>query len=245
MAGPPFAPGFRDLALHAALSGLCPLIPLPFLDDWALDAIRRRMVREALRRHGLEPSAAELEVLTGIRERRGGCLWTLFRGLVLRLPRRTFRRLLVFLALKDCADRASETFHEGYLLGIAVAKAELADGTPESARRVRRAVRSTCAEIDPRPLNQALLRVFRGRRPLLREPAAALGRALRRSRRALRRHPAGDPGGADAALQAQEPLIAPLVDGLARALWHEQGYLAALSQVFESKLSAGSGPARP
>jgi hypothetical protein len=240
MAEGTFDPGFRGLALHSAMSGLCPLVPLPFLDDWALDSVRRRMVRDVLRRQGLEPSRDELDVLSGTRERRGGCLWTLFRGLVLRLPRRTFRRLLVFLAVKDCADRASETFHEGYLLSVAVARGELADGSGESARRVRRALRSTCAEIDPRPLNQALLRVFRARGALLREPASALGRALRKARRAVRRGPTAREELTDAALAAQEPLLAPLVDGLARALWHEQGYLEALRQRLESKLASGA-----
>src|SRR4051794_9816184 len=39
-------PHFRRLTFFSALAGLCPLIPVPIVDDRTLGMIHRRMVRE-------------------------------------------------------------------------------------------------------------------------------------------------------------------------------------------------------
>lgn len=37
---------FRQVTFHSLLAGLCPIIPVPFLDDRVLAGVRRKMVRD-------------------------------------------------------------------------------------------------------------------------------------------------------------------------------------------------------
>lgn len=47
-AGSPGPDWFRQVTWNSLLASLCPLIPLPFLDDWALGWVRRDAVADAL-----------------------------------------------------------------------------------------------------------------------------------------------------------------------------------------------------
>src|SRR4051794_14196506 len=52
-------PELGRVAFHAVASGLTPLIPIPFLDDYALRQVRERMVRAVLEEHGLSTAPAK------------------------------------------------------------------------------------------------------------------------------------------------------------------------------------------
>lgn len=56
------------------LAGLCPAIPIPFLDDMALRFIRKRALRSEFERQGLRPGRAQLDVFLQERSRLLGCL---------------------------------------------------------------------------------------------------------------------------------------------------------------------------
>ena len=59
-------PQLGRVAAHAVVSGLTPLIPIPFLDDYALRQVRERMVRAVLQEHGLPTPAKAVAVLLAL-----------------------------------------------------------------------------------------------------------------------------------------------------------------------------------
>lgn len=253
-AGPPVAvpafrsaasPRFRRLTFFSLLAGLCPLIPLPFLDDWTLEWVRRRLVVESFRDHGREASPRALQLLTWRPERNAlaGCLRLAVIGPLLRLTvylvRKVFRKIVFFLTLSDCVDRFSETFHEGYLLERAFELELVGDGSPAADERlwpVRWAVLAACRAVDPRPVRQIARRAFRGSRQALREAARLLARIARRKRSAAGGEPGSAAGDDSALVLEEERLLSGLLDRLTAALWHQEGYRAHLEAAFRSAL---------
>lgn len=241
---------FRQVTFHSVLAGLCPIIPVPFLDDRILAAVRRKMVRELAAERGVELDAGRTDVLAGTRGERRGCvgggLWLLF-SLTVRLFGKLFRKILILFAVKESVDTASRVFHEGYLLHLALDWApawQSADGRPavdaERAEALRRTMEVTVAEVDPRPLEQALRRVFRGSRGLLRRGA----RVLASERDPLPGGSGGSVGPAGSAGQGlpeseERRLLGGLVDRLTAELWEQRGYLATLEERFRHNLDAG------
>lgn len=240
----PDAPWFRRLTFFGLLSSLTPLIPLPFVDDWAAAWVERRLVVDTFRRRGLAAQAWHVGVLTwGGEEGRRGCLYPLLLGfrLVVYLAKKIFRKLLVFLLIKDCVDHFSTTFQHGYLLHVAFERGLLDERTLAGGERlieVRQAMLATCEAIDPRPLNQVLRRVLSGSRRLLLEAARGFGRLLRAERREQRA--AGNAGaeaaaavpGSEARIEAQEEAVGGLLDRLTGVLWANQAYRAELERAF-------------
>ncbi|HEX4952144.1 MAG TPA: hypothetical protein VF017_01950 [Thermoanaerobaculia bacterium] len=235
------APWFQRVTFHSTLAALCPLIPIPFLDDWALAWVRRRQVAEALAARHLAATDWHVAVLAGekLEAHRGGCLlatafgWTV--KAVIYVVKRLFRKLLIFLAIKDGADKFSLVFHEGYLLHHAMERGVLTPASmadPNEVIRVRLALERACGEIDARPVNQLVRRILRGSRGLLREAARGLGRVLRRQRRG--EGTADTAGGVEA---EQERLLGSLTDRLMADLWHQEGYRAELVAHFERALA--------
>ncbi|MFY0582251.1 hypothetical protein ACN28S_55420 [Cystobacter fuscus] len=157
----------RRVAQHAVAAGLTPLVPVPFVDDYALRRVREDMVRSLLAERGLSAPRPTLRVLAGLHPREGSRLQQLAGKaalLSLRLARRkSYRRLVSALWLKDCVDMASLCLHHGYLLQYALERGDLpahALATPDAAHRVQAAIHAACAELDARPLNQALRRLW-------------------------------------------------------------------------------------
>ena len=119
-------PSLRSLIGHAVLTALCPLIPIPFLDDWIRDVIRRRMVRGLLVESNAHLSDGNIDILacghnpittTGCVS---GCLRKAvkipFNFLFKLLFKKILRKIVFVLAIKDSVDTFSATFHEGFLL---------------------------------------------------------------------------------------------------------------------------------
>lgn len=238
-AGRPPQTWFRRVTFHSLLAGLCPLIPVPFLDDRVLASVRRKMVRELAAERGARLDPERVDLLAGIERRSRGCVDLAVRGTVtvtFKLLRKVFRKVFIFLAVKEGVDTASRVFHEGYLLHLALAWApdwESRSAPLDSgrARTVRRAVDGTLAEVDPRPVEQAVRRVFRGSRSLLRQGARVLGRsgAARPGRKEERR--AGELPEAE-----ERQILGGVLDRLEAALWQEQGYLDDLEARFRRHL---------
>lgn len=239
---------FRRLTLHSVTSALYVVVPVPLLDDHLLAATRRRMVRELAAEHGLELSEAQVRHLSGTESSAGlGCFGGFVVGLalalVLKIPRRLFRTVFFFLAIKDAADAASRTFHEGYLLRqampdlarqFAILRAHGAEGiagaVPWEVRRVRSAVADTCAAVDTRPIERTLKAVFRSSFTMLRRAARLLAQ---RERAALHGAPRSE-----SSVAAGDVLAPGLVDRLARALSVHGDYLGSLVQDLRRRLSA-------
>jgi uncharacterized protein (DUF697 family) len=217
------------VTLYSVLAGLCPLIPVPFLDDRALAAVKRTMVRDLARQRGVALSPLQVDYLAGTyRVPRGFWEW-LGRtavALTVKLAGKLFRKIVFVFAIKEGVDTASRAFHEGYLLHLLFDPAEPATEAPRddlAAWRARWAVAGAVSELDPRPVNQAIRRAFRGRRRAMRQGARALGSAVRKQ---------GEAGAAAVPQAEEERLLGGVGDRLAAELWQERGYLAELEARF-------------
>ena len=241
-------PSLERLSFYGILGGLTALIPVPFLDDWTLDLIRRRLARELFARHGVPLSREARAVLTA----KGpwavsGCLYQAFFVLVL-VPvkiltfffKRLARTLLFFLALKQATDRASEVFHEGYLLESALRR-ELIDAPAETevVARVMNAIRQTVLEVDTSPVKSIFRRVLKLNRSSLSQAAAVLGRLAKRSRRVE------NPNGEGIGLEEEERILSRLISATGDLLSGELDYLRSLEERFVAGVvvreSGGSG----
>ena len=235
---PPASPlleSMHRVAPFVVASGLTPLIPVPFLDDYALRRVREGMVRELLEERALTAPRDTVSLLAGRHPRQGSRLQQ-FAGktalLTLRLAtRKGYRRFLTALWVKDCVDMASLSLHHGHLLRHALTRGDLTQdtlGTPDAAHRVDAAITAACQEVDARPVNQALRRILAGSRLLL----DALSRALDTWGAPPSESPRDDEARERASLAGQ----------LAAALWEEQGYFLALEARYEKHLDAPGHP---
>ncbi len=175
--------GLHAVILYSLFAGVCPLIPVPWVDDFVLRRVRRAGFRRLFRQGGAEPSSFQLDELT---TDRSSWLRGCFAGLVLYPIKRIFRKIIFVFTLKDCVDAASRTFHELWLVrhltaDWQAAPAEAAGGVAAAAR-LRRALDRALAETDPRPVEQVFKQAFRSGRRRALDVAAALGRAIRRAR---------------------------------------------------------------
>jgi hypothetical protein len=247
---------FRRLTFYSLLAGLCPFIPIPFLDDRVLDWVRRRMLAEQLDRWGAVPRPEQIRTLAGsdegslLRGCLSGCFLTPVVKVTIYLLRKVFRKILIILTLNESVERFSETFHLGYLVHTALSWDELDLAAPAGAKKspleVRRAVLEALGHIDPRPVRQLVQRSLRGSRRLLVKASRILGRGVQKgagdegargSAEAARRRPAGASGAApEHTLAEEESLLGSLVDRLATGLGSQKGYLRSLQVAFQEAL---------
>lgn len=153
----------RIVATHAAIAGLCPLIPIPFLDDMAVRRVERRMFTALFAAHGLKLPPLGARILGA----QAGWARGAAASLALYPLRKIVHKLAYVLALKDCADVASAVYHDGWLMGRVLADSPDFAGArpptdPRALRRVRKAMLRTYRDIDPAPLRRALVGSFRG-----------------------------------------------------------------------------------
>jgi hypothetical protein len=222
----------QRVALYAVASGLTPLIPVPFLDEYALRRVREGMVRTILRERSFSPPDRTVTVLAGLHPREGSRLQQLASKAALfsfRLAwRKAYKRLATALWLKDCVDMASVSLHHGYLLHHALERGDLdatSLATEDAPRRVHTAIDAACKELDARPVNQALRRLFAGSRLLVDELAKALENWN---------------GAPRTPQQGEEQEVASLAERLAAAMWEERGYFQSLEALYAKHLGASS-----
>lgn len=220
----------RIVATHAAVAGLCPLIPVPFLDDMAARRVERRMFKALYAAHGRELSDAGAKVLSA------GLVWG--RGtaasLALYPVTKIVRKIAIVLAFKDCADLASRVYHDGWLMGRVLEDSQSIAGArsptdPTVLRRIRKAMLRTYRDVDPAPLRRALVGSFRGARVGVVHATQAVQRLLHGAR------PAGD--------DAPPAEVADLTTRMRAAAMGEWQYLEKLERQFRRNL--GLPDARP
>ncbi len=213
------------------MGGSTSLIPLPFVDDWTLDWVRRRMILEVTRPALQLREPAIRVLLRRGRETSSGCLDLLLRtplSALIYVLKRLFRKIFFFLAVKESTDRASLVFHEGYLLAAAAGNAELHPRVVESEREAVRQLAYTLAETldrtDTSPIRLLVAQTLKGSRRLL-------FAAARRLRRLLPRSPQLDaePPGWEA---AEESVLAEPSRRLARLLEAQWPYFEKLEKSF-------------
>ncbi|MEM6796427.1 MAG: hypothetical protein AAF725_20820 [Acidobacteriota bacterium] len=243
----PRRPALKELVAHSTLAGLCCLFPIPFIDDWLRDRVRRHQARRLTRAAGLAFDDKQIEVLacgyTPLTAR--GCvvgtlLWP-FRFLFNLLIKKLLRKIIFVLAIKDCVDTFSQVFHEVYLLRHALDRGALSPDDPAQRLWVRRMIEAVRDDVDPRPVERWAGRAFRGSGRLLKASLRQVGSFL-----GLRRRRASDQEVFENLQGAESPAFSAVVDELTAEIEGEAGYLRALEARLEQKLGLRrEGPDRP
>ncbi len=242
----------RQIVSYSLLSGLCPLIPIPLLDDWARDLLRRRLVVQLAMGTGVNLDDDEIKTLAnGYHPTRpGGCL---LGCLVLRpllflsqlIFRKLMRKILFFLTLRDTVSTFSDTFHEGYLVRYALDRGALASivTTPATAPSnrsrslapqvlaVRRAIENSVRAADTRPVTSLVRSLFKGSWRGLLMTARRMTRVLRKSRKE------GEAQLSDRLQQEGEERLGSLIDELTADLAHQDSYLKHLESELDQRLA--------
>ncbi|MEZ4461219.1 MAG: hypothetical protein R3E66_16170 [bacterium] len=147
------------IASHSALAGLCPLIPIPFVDDFIIVRIHRRLCRVLLKQHAIELSDAGARTLT---HSPSNLLGGIVRKLVFWPIKKLITKLVYVLAVKSCADVAATVFNEGWLLARAIEQEYVPmdlvqRGDYSTLRDLRNAILKAREAVDPSP-TQAVMR---------------------------------------------------------------------------------------
>lgn len=247
----------RSAGTFSLLAGLCPLIPLPFIDDWAENVVRRRAVRDALAGQGVEPTPGDVEILAGLEKEAaaGGCLKRAilfpFVKIFYYVLKKMVRKIIYILAVNDAAEVATSVLQENWLLRRALAAGELA--TPpghrldrDAARRLRGAIDAAIADTTTAPLQRAVGKAFRGSRKVLMRAARVLGLWAKDERRAVGSGSAGKERAAgELPVEEERRQLSGLVDGLVGAVMLERDHLASLERRFDAELAARQAPPAP
>ena len=223
-----------DLVRSSILAGLCPLIPVPYLDDFIQGYVVRHLVSRVFAAHGLAPDEETIRLFT--REKSGwlsGCLL----GVLLYPLKKMLKKLFFFLFLKGNADTAARWFHRGYLIDTAIRRGSLNAATLKAGQAAllpyQVAIEEILAVHDTSPVNNTVQGVFQSSRTLLRSSARILLGWVRRlgGRKA-------NPSEVEEAL-GNDLGLAQLQSTLARALWRDTSYLERLEDGFLSLLEGG------
>ena len=240
-ARPQSSEGLRRIVFYSLLAGAAALVPVPLLDDWAFDWVRRRMVIDLLRDRGASVDRSALRVLAGERDRfqTGACLYKFFFATVI-LPIRVlgaflrgiFRKILFFLAVKQAADWASKAFHEGYVLRYALRSMEAVPVISDArARHLRHRILRCLKGVNRSPVWGIFSGIFRMHKSILRRAAAVL------SRIGSRRGTVSDEGTADVdfeELGIEKTLLEELVNRTMDVLGGERSYLESLETRYDA-----------
>ncbi len=179
--------------------------------------------------------------------------------------RKIVRKVLFFLTIKDVIDTFSRTLHEGFLvrhaLGLGVLGSpptpgaamsppaqqpagEVAPGPPRpQVLALRRAIETTCDEVDPRPIEKAASVSLRGSWRLLRRAGRAMSRRLQAFRRARGRP---DEQAVFERLERRgEEELGGLIDEMTAGLEGQASYLEGLGKRLERRLAGPTAAPTP
>ena len=151
----------RIVRRHAAVGGLCPLIPVPFLDDAIQGRIHRRMVRQLA---SCQNSTLSDGVAKRLTEQPSSFLSGVGTRLVLWPVKKVVRKVVYVLAVRSCAEEAARIYHEGWLLARAL-EAGYVDpeglaSSEEEASRLREAILGATDEVGLSVTKRAMKSAF-------------------------------------------------------------------------------------
>ncbi|MEM7581834.1 MAG: hypothetical protein AAF560_00515 [Acidobacteriota bacterium] len=275
-AAPPSDPtagsDLRQIVSYSLASGLCPLIPIPLLDDWARDLLRHRLVAQLAlaAEQPLASDAAKLLACGYNPPTASGCAIGCLRTLVIKpivfiatvIVRKLVRKILFFLTIKDTVDTFSQTFHEAYLVRHALRVNALRGGTPTTIILPDGSAPSTPANPgspgpahrDPQLLavRQAVEEVYRNAdtgtvsslaRSLFKSSRRSIKQAVRHMTKLVsRRGKTADAQLSDQLENEGEVHLRELIDELTEDLESQATYLRQLEQRLEQRLGLFSPP---
>jgi hypothetical protein len=201
----------RTIASHCAVAGLCPLIPIPFVDDLIVERVHRRMNASLCAQHEITLLPLSSKLLA---ESESDLLNGALKGLLMWPIKKLLRKVLIVFALKNCVDVATEVFHEGWLLARALEEGyvdleELRKNKPSALRALRHAIVMAREEIDPDMTRQVMRSAFDMGGEVFTDLVAAVRKAMTG---------AGEGEKLDAAAESAAPLTARLEEAV-REQW--------------------------
>jgi hypothetical protein len=145
------------LGRYALLVSLCQVIPVPLVDAWTGNVLRRRLVRALAQQHGAELPEADVATLG---DAPGGSCLGCALSVVLWPLKKILKTVFFVFLIKDVVDEVSRVLHHGLMLHDALERGRL----PGDAAEVRGAMDRALDKIDTRVLERALRGVFRDAR---------------------------------------------------------------------------------
>ncbi|MGH9902265.1 MAG: hypothetical protein ACRD68_10715 [Pyrinomonadaceae bacterium] len=170
----------RALVTYSVLTGLTPLIPVPFADDLAKAYLRRRLIRALAESHNLSLDPDTLESLS--EEGKSGCAGGCLAQVVLYPLKKVFRKVFYFLEWKRAVDLTSYTYHYGYLIDYALGAGVVGGASQQgrSGAEVRAAIEAACREAPIKPVESAVGAAFRQSKAALVSAAGLMEQSLKR-----------------------------------------------------------------
>ena len=131
---PQIARVLKENLMHCFLGGLCPLIPIPFVDEWAVDYVQREMLQRIAARHAIKLSKSHAKFLSEGYKEEVSCLlnilmlpMNLLVNLVLKPSKKLLRKITIVLMVKESADMLSLFVHQAILTDYSAAQGLLAN----------------------------------------------------------------------------------------------------------------------
>jgi hypothetical protein len=165
------------ITTHAVLTGLTPLIPVPFIDDVIYSYVMRSLVRRIAASHKHELTEHDVRVLAS---QPGGCGLGCVATLLIYPFKKVLRKILYFLEWKRATDVISRTYCEGYLLDEAVKEGWLES---HNASRVREAINAVLVRTNTSPIKGAVYGVVKQSKGAMKGLTGTLQGFLSRSKR--------------------------------------------------------------
>ncbi len=249
----------RQIVSYSLASGLCPLIPIPVLDDWARDLLRHRLVSQLVAESGLHLPPASCKVLacgyhpTTASGCASSCLRTLFVKPIVFFAtvilRKLVRKILFFLTIKDTVDTFSQTFHEAYLVRHALKISTISNAVPgEAYAPTAQATAGLTPDARLLAVRQAIETVFQTTdtgtvsslaRTLFKTSRKGIAQAVRHMTKLLRhRGRTADEQLSDRLEDEGEAHLGDLIDELTEDLESQASYLRQLEVRLEERLAA-------
>jgi formylglycine-generating enzyme len=237
----------RQILVWSVLHGLCPLLPIPFLDDILAYQIRKHVIQKICRHYESPLSILQLQlVVTDPHSNKVlGCFWAIFIYPV----KKIFRKIFFVLSIKDCIDQTSMLLHWSLLLDHAfrnqwVTAQSFADPqSSESALHLTHSIHSTCKLSNTSPVTQLLKRSFLSSKLVFLAFLTSFVQLWRKNK--------GSPNEDQRLEQAMEqsesassPAFHQVMDELGKNLWSKDSYFTQLFSTFE-QLWQSTQPAQP
>lgn len=133
------------LAQSGAAAGACRFIPIPFVDDFLIAEIHRRMFLSLLKRHGF--AAGRIQEIRPLYGMSGGCFWGVLMfilklpfKLILKLIQKFLKVILFVLIIRDSGLQIGRTIMLGRVADRCLSDGRLLSGGQEQSQREAEAV---------------------------------------------------------------------------------------------------------
>lgn len=164
--------------MHALLSGLTLLVPIPFLDDWLKAQVQRHMVRDILKSEGFSPGSPEVNLLSPNDE--AGCLQGCLIGTFFYAIKKLIRQVIPFLEWSRAVQTVSHSYYHGYLVDYALRKGYYKPGNLRQAARLQYAIRLARRNTNTTFITRGVSQTLTRSRKLLFESARWIGKEANR-----------------------------------------------------------------